>query len=159
MVSVDEEKRWIPSETDLVNVGLAGRGGCCIHLNYFSKLVLQEIGLESFVGRGDLYSAMTAGTHCLLFVKLYSPAEQTGTYMVEVGDAYPLLEPICMDKEKLPYRTLQAAGFPYEYREFAPGWIGKFHLKGGLLGGAYVNLFCILRIVTNRYDLNNVITC
>lgn len=139
MAAVDQEKRWFPYEEDLINVGLAGRGGCCIHLNYFSKLVLQALGLESFVVRGDHYTAVTAGTHCILFVKLHSPPDQVGTYMVEVGGAYPMLEPVSMDKEKLPIKMLQAAGFPYEFREFAPGWIGKFHLKGGILGGAYVS--------------------
>lgn len=127
---------WFPSEGDIVHTGLNGKGGCCMHLNYFTKLVFQAIGLETFVVRGDHYSAPVAGTHVLVMVKIYRPEE--GLYLVEVGGAFPILEPVPMDKKKLPYRTLQAGGFPYEFREIADGWIGKFHLKGGIIAGEYV---------------------
>ncbi|CAL8109671.1 unnamed protein product [Orchesella dallaii] len=142
MAAVDPDQRWFPSESDIVSNGLAAKGGCCIHLNYFTKLVFQSIGLNSFVVRGDHYQAPIAGTHCLVMVSLEGPKAH-GVYMVEVGGAYPILEPIPM--QRLPYRTLQAGGFPYEFREIAPGWIGKFHLGGGLMGGKFTDKGEVLR--------------
>ncbi|ODN01570.1 putative acetyltransferase YvcN [Orchesella cincta] len=142
MAAVDPDQRWFPSESDVVSIGLAGKGGCCIHLNYFTKLVFQSIGLNSFAVRGDHYQAPVAGTHCLVMVSLEGPNAH-GIYMVEVGGAYPILEPIPM--QRLPYRTLQAGGFPYEFRLIAPGWIGKFHLGGGLMGGKFADKGEVLR--------------
>lgn len=138
MAAVPEGQRWFPSHEQLIENGLSGRGGCCVPLNYFTRLLFQSIGLDSFSVRGDHYCAPVAGTHCMTIVRLHGPKEK-GLYMVEVGGAFPMMEPVPMDSHKLPFKTLQAAGFPYEFREIAPGWIGKFHIGGGIMGGAFVS--------------------
>lgn len=138
MTAVEDGYRRFPSEKDLIDIGLTGNGGCCIQLNYFSMLVFKAIGLDSFVVRGDHYCAPIAGTHCMVMVTLRTP-EDHGTYMIEVGGGFPMLQPVPMDSHKLPFRVVEAAGFPYEFREIAPGWVGKFHLDGGLMGGKFVS--------------------
>ncbi len=139
MAAIPEEDRWFPSYDQLVETGLSGQVGCCLNLNYFTKLVFIAVGLESFNVRGDHYRAPVVGTHCITMVRLHVPHKDKGLYMVEVGGVFPMLEPVPMDTHKLPYRTLQAAGFPYEFREIGCGWIGKFHIGGGTMGGAFVS--------------------
>lgn len=153
MASVEEGHRWFPSEEEIANVGLSGKGGCCLHLNYFTKILFQAIGLDTYVVRGDHYCAPIAGTHCIVMVKLHE-RKFAGTYMIEVGGAYPMLEPVPMDKERLPFKTLQAGGFPYEFREMDNGWIGKYHIGGGVVSGEFVRIFPTFHSFHNLYDLD-----
>jgi hypothetical protein len=59
-------------------------------------------------------------------------------YLVEVGGAFPILDPVPM--QNLPFKILCAGGFPYEFRQLSDGWIGRYHIGGGLLGGKYVSI-------------------
>lgn len=140
MAAVEEGQRWFPSYESIITNGLTGRGGSSIQINYFAKLVLQAIGLDAFVVRGDSYPEPIPGSNCILMVNLRINTKDGGVYLVEVGGAYPILEPVPMNPKRLPYRTTQAVGFPYEFREIAPGWVGKFHLEGGIMGGKFVSL-------------------
>lgn len=140
MAAEEEEYRRFPSEQDIIDIGLSGQGGCCIHKNYFTMLVLKAVGMDSFVVRGDHYRAPVAGTHCIAMVKLHTQ-DDPEIYMIEVGGAFPMRQPIPMNSNRLPLIVVEAAGFPYEFRQMSSGWIGKFHLEGGLMGGKFVSKF------------------
>jgi arylamine N-acetyltransferase len=139
MAAVDFDSRNQPSEADIISQGFSGKGGCCLHLNYFAKIVLRALGLDAYTIQGTHYKAPVEGTHCMVAVRLQNPND---VYLVEVGGAFPILEPMSMTQ--LPVRITTAGGFPYEFREVSPGVVGRYHIGGGLLMGKFVS--CDFRI-------------
>jgi len=150
MAAVDFDSRKQPTVDDIIEKGLTGNGGCCIQLNFFTMLVLKALGLEAFAIQGTHFGAPVEGTHCMVVVKLSCDE----IYLVEVGGAFPILEPINMCK--LPVRIMAAGGFPYEFRHVSPGIIGRYHIGGGLLSGAFVNQldsFSNFKFIIRSHDL------
>ena len=134
MAAIPKPERRHPSVEDIVQQGLKGIGGCCINLNWFAMLVFRGLGLRSFCIQGTHNQAPVAGTHCMVIVEV-----EDEKYLVEVGGAFPILEPVPMRAKNLPYEVLCAGGFPYEFRALEPaGTVGKFHIGGGLVSGKYV---------------------
>lgn len=132
LAAVEKPKRVRPTEEDIVTQGLTGVGGCCINLNFFTKILLVAVGLDAFAIQGTHNCAPVDGTHCMVLVRL----KDGSLYMVEVGGAFPILEPIPM--QNLPFKILCAGGFPYEFRQISDTLVGRYHIGGGLLGGQYV---------------------
>lgn len=136
MAIIDPEKRRRPTEEELIKQGLSGIGGCCLNLNFFTKILLQALGLDAFAIQGTHFMAPVDGTHCMCVVRL----NNNEMYMVEVGAGYPFLDVVPM--HKLPFR-FTAGGYINEFREISDGKIGRFQIGGGLYGGAYVSVtFC-----------------
>lgn len=134
MSATDPTCRRPPTPEEIITSALSGQGGCCINLNYFAHLVFSTLGLDSFLIQSTHANAPVAGTHCMIGVKL-GPGGAS-IYVVELGGAFPILEPIPM--QGLPFRITSAAGWPYEFREIQPGTVARFQLDGGLLTGKYV---------------------
>jgi hypothetical protein len=128
----------------IISNGLSGNGGCCIEMNYFTKILFTTLGLDAFVIQGSYVGAHIKGTHCILVVRL----SHDELYMVEMGGAYPLIEPIPL--HKLPLKTLTAGGYWYEFREISNGRFGRFSIGGGLYGGDYVGK---LESLQNDWDM------
>jgi len=133
MAAVKKEKRAAPTEEDIITQGLSGIGGCCINLNFFTKILFKALGLDSHAIKGTHNFAPVEGTHCMVVVKL----GDGNVYMVEAGGAFPILDPVPM--QNLPFRILSAGGFPYEFRQISDDLVARFHIGGGLLGGQYVD--------------------
>ncbi|KAJ6634709.1 hypothetical protein Bhyg_13286 [Pseudolycoriella hygida] len=147
MAIVDPEKRRRPTEEELIAQGLSGIGGCCLNLNFFTKIVLQALGLNAFAVQGTHYLAPVEGTHCMCMVKL----NEDEMYMVEVGAGYPFLDVIPM--QNLPFQ-FTAGGYVNEFRQMADGKIGRFQIGGGLYGGSYVEKTESLRTSWNLTPKN-----
>jgi len=131
MSIIDTDKRHRPTEGELIHQGLSGIGGCCLNLNFFTKIVMQALGLDAFVIQGTHFMAPVLGTHCMCIVRL----NDKEMYMVEVGAGYPFIDVIPM--QNLPFR-FTAGGFVNEFREMSDGKIGRFQIGGGLYGGSYI---------------------
>lgn len=141
MAMIDPEKRRRPTEKELIDQGLRGIGGCCLNLNFFTKIVLQSIGLDAFAIQGTHFMAAVDGTHCMCIVRL----NENEMYMIDVGAAYPFLDVIPM--QNLPFR-FTAGGYVSEFRQMEDGKIGRFQIGGGLYGGAYVSIVeCVACVV------------
>jgi hypothetical protein len=128
----DGSPRKNPDIAYIISNGLSGIGGSCIALNYFAKILFTALGLDAFVIQGSYGMAHVKGTHCMVVVKLSNDE----LYMVEVGGAYPILEPIAL--HKIPYKMMTAGGYWFEFREISKGRFGRYNIGGGLYGGDYV---------------------
>lgn len=133
MAIVDPDKRRRPTEEEIIHQGLSGIGGCCLNLNFFTKILMQALGLDAFAIQGTHFMAPVPGTHCMCIVRL----NRNEMYMVEVGAGYPFLDVIPM--HDLPFR-FTAGGYGNEFREMPDGKIGRFQIGGGLYGGPYVSI-------------------
>lgn len=78
-----------PNWTDIKSRVFSGRGGTCLVLNSFFHALLRALGFDAY----HSLSKRNGGnaTHLIVLVRL---SEET--YFVDVGDAQPFFEPICL---------------------------------------------------------------
>jgi len=128
-----EDDRVNPSEADIVKQGLTGKGGVCIEVNHFVKLVLETLGFDTFSVSISWAGGSMPGTHYALIVQL----SITESYLIDVGCDLPIWEPVPL--HQLPYRRI-AGGYPFEFRRTPEGLIQRVQIGGSYFLGKYVSL-------------------
>ena len=77
------------------------------------KVVLENLGFETFLVGGQVGSVAVPNNHAVTIVKLRSAAGTETTYLIDVGIGRPIVGPVNLSD--LPQRRIEA-GYEIEYR-------------------------------------------
>ena len=114
-------------------------GGACIQLNNMMKLVLENLGFDTFLvaAEAPLPGIQVPWNHAVTVVKLGEK-----TYLIDIGFARPIAEPINLSS--LPYRTKEG-GYEVEVRFHSEkNQYERVLLNGCPLTGSMVRFFSII---------------
>lgn len=115
----------VPTLKVILEAGLSGKGGVCIHNNYFMYQLLKALGYDTFVVAGLYSDAAVPDNHVIVMVKdLDKPGD---LHLVDVGCASPTLEAIPM--LQLPY-VFRNAGLEVKYVKEDGDTYVRMHRKG-----------------------------
>lgn len=102
--SQDLSERHVPTSSEICSNILALKGGVCIDLNYFMKILLQALDYDVCLLGGNYTADSMPFTHIMVLVK--SLESEGDKFLVDVGCGFPTFEVVPL--EKLPHTYVQS---------------------------------------------------